>query len=76
MDKNWWEGVEKKIVNNVLYLKTKNKMIGYLNSKSPFDKSGWYNTNDLVETRSDGFIKDSWKKVRNNISGWIKNSSK
>jgi len=51
------EGVEKKIINKVLYLKTENKMIGYLNNKSPFDKAGWYNTNDLVETRQDGFIK-------------------
>jgi acyl-CoA synthetase (AMP-forming)/AMP-acid ligase II len=32
-------------------------MIGYLNNKSPFDKAGWYNTKDLVETRPDGFIK-------------------
>lgn len=51
------EGVKKKILNNVLYLKTKNKMIGYINNKTPFDKSGWYNTRDLVERRSDGFIK-------------------
>ena len=51
------EGVKKKIVNKVLYLKTKNRMIGYINHKSPFDKSGWYNTRDVVEQRSDGFIK-------------------
>jgi len=51
------EGVKKKIINNLLYLKTENKMIGYLNNKSPFDKTGWYNTKDLVEARPDGFIK-------------------
>ena len=66
------EGVEKKIVNNVLYLKTKNKMIGYLNSKSPFDKSGWYNTNDLVETRSDGFIKIVGRKSETISVGGLK----
>ena len=31
-------------------------MFGYLNHKSPFDKDGWYNTNDLVE-KKDNFIK-------------------
>ena len=51
------DGVKKKIINNLLYLKTENKMIGYLNNKSPFNKTGWYNTKDLVETRADGFIK-------------------
>ena len=51
------EGVEKKIVNNVLYLKAKNRMFGYLNYKEPFDKNGWYNTNDIVSQRKDGRIK-------------------
>ena len=51
------EGVEKKIDNNVLYLKTKNRMFGYLNEKSPFDKNGWYNTNDIVESKQDGHLK-------------------
>ena len=31
-------------------------MFGYLNHKSPFDKNGWYNTNDLVE-KKEGYIK-------------------
>ena len=51
------EGVEKKITNSVLYLKTKNRMFGYLNFKNPFDKKGWYNTNDIVKLREDGYIK-------------------
>ena len=51
------EGVEKKIDNNVLYLKAKNRMFGYLNEKSPFDKNGWYNTNDIVESKQDGHLK-------------------
>ena len=51
------DGVKNKVIKKILYLKTKNKMIGYLNHKSPFDKSGWYNTRDLVETRPDRFIK-------------------
>jgi len=51
------EGVEKKIINNVLYLKAKNRMFGYLNEKSPFDKNGWYNTNDIVTVKQNDYIK-------------------
>ena len=51
------EGVKKKIVNNVLYLKAKNRMFGYLNHKSPFDKKGWYNTNDIVTLKQDDHLK-------------------
>ena len=32
-------------------------MFGYLNEKSPFDKNGWYNTNDIVESKQDGHLK-------------------
>ncbi len=46
------EGTETKIRENVLYIKNKNRMIGYLNAPSPFNKDGWYNTKDIVE--SDG----------------------
>lgn len=49
--------IKTKIIKNILYLKPKKKMIGYLNSKNPFDKQGWYNTKDLVKTRKDGYIK-------------------
>jgi len=51
------DGVEKKIDNDVLYLRAKNRMFGYLNEKSPFDKNGWYNTNDIVETKQDDHLK-------------------
>tara|TARA_A100001035_G_scaffold278618_1_gene277860 strand:+ start:2590 stop:3888 length:1299 start_codon:yes stop_codon:yes gene_type:complete len=51
------EGVETKIINNILYIKAKNKMIGYLNSDSPFNKDGWYCTKDIVEKRDDNFLK-------------------
>ena len=66
------DGVKKKIINNVLYLKTKNKMIGYLNCESPFDKLGWYNTKDLVEKRSDGFIKIVGRKSETISVGGLK----
>jgi len=50
------EGVKIKIDNNILKIRSKTKMLGYLNAESPFDKNGWYNTKDIVEER-DGYIK-------------------
>jgi len=51
------EGVETKIKNDILYIRTKSAMIGYLNAPSPFDKEGWFNTNDKVEIKEDGYMK-------------------
>ncbi len=47
--------LESKIVGNILHLRSKNRMIGYLNAEQPFDNEGWYNTNDLVEKEGDYF---------------------
>lgn len=43
------EGIETKIVDGILYIRSRSPMLGYLNAESPFDKEGWYNTGDLVE---------------------------
>jgi len=43
------EGVETKVVNDVLFIRSQNRMLGYLNAPSPFDADGWYDTGDLVE---------------------------
>ncbi len=43
------EGVETKVIDQVLYIRSVNRMLGYLNSPSPFDSDGWYNTGDIVE---------------------------
>jgi long-chain acyl-CoA synthetase len=43
------EGVETKIVDHVLFIRSANRMLGYLNAPSPFDADGWYNTGDMVE---------------------------
>jgi acyl-CoA synthetase (AMP-forming)/AMP-acid ligase II len=48
-------GLETKISNNVLLIKSANRMLGYLNAPSPFN-DGWYTTGDIVEEQ-DGFIK-------------------
>ncbi|MGL6066331.1 MAG: ANL family adenylate-forming protein [Cetobacterium sp.] len=42
-----------KIVDGILYIKSKMSMIGYLNAPSPFDQEGWMNTRDRVEQKGD-----------------------
>lgn len=44
-------GVETQIQHGVLYIRSENAMVGYLNAPSPF-VDGWYDTGDIVE--SDG----------------------
>lgn len=50
---NWMkiggEGIETKVVNDTLFVKTCLAMLGYLNAASPFDEEGWFNTGDEVE---------------------------
>ena len=50
------EGVETRVVDNVLEIRSQTKMLGYLNADSPFDDEGWYNTKDIIEER-DGYYK-------------------
>ena len=50
------EGVERRVIDNVLEIRSQTRMLGYLNAESPFDDEGWYNTNDIVEER-DGYYK-------------------
>ena len=50
------EGVETRVVDNVLEIRSATRMLGYLNAQSPFDSEGWYNTHDLVEYR-DGYFR-------------------
>ena len=49
------KGIETKIVDNVLHIRSENRMLGYLNAPSPF-VDGWYDTGDIVET-DDGWLK-------------------
>jgi len=44
------EGVETRVVNGVLHIRSKTAMLGYLNAPSPFTEDGWLNTGDAVET--------------------------
>ncbi|MDC0644935.1 fatty acid--CoA ligase family protein [Alphaproteobacteria bacterium] len=49
------EGVETRVVDGVLEIRSETKMLGYLNAESPFDDYGWYNTGDIVNERGDYF---------------------
>lgn len=50
------EGVETKTVDGSLHIKSKSRMLGYLNAASPFDSNGWYDSKDIVEEK-DGYYK-------------------
>jgi len=52
------EGVETKVTDNVLEIRSPNRMVGYLNALNPIDKNGWYNTKDIVE-KKDNYYKIS-----------------
>jgi long-chain acyl-CoA synthetase len=43
------KGIETKIDEGVLKIKSQIRMLGYLNADSPFDENGWYDTGDVVE---------------------------
>ena len=50
------EGIETRVVDNVLEIRSQTRMLGYLNAESPFYDNGWYNTKDIVEER-EGYYK-------------------
>ena len=45
------EGYETKIQEGTLRIRARSAMIGYLNAPSPFDSEGWFDTQDIVETK-------------------------
>ena len=47
------EGVETRVVDNVLQIRSQTRMVGYMNAESPFDAEGWYDTKDIVETKGE-----------------------
>lgn len=46
-------GFETKIIDDILYIRAKSAMMGYLNAPSPFDEDGWFNTKDKVLVKGD-----------------------
>lgn len=59
------EDYETKVVDNILYIKAKTSMLGYLNAPSPFDEDGWFNTQDKVE------VDGEWIKILGRASDII-----
>lgn len=59
------EGIETRIVGGVLHIRSKSRMVGYLNAPCPFDDEGWYDTKDIVE------VKGNLYKVTGRISELI-----
>jgi acyl-CoA synthetase (AMP-forming)/AMP-acid ligase II len=49
------DGFQLKVVDGMLWIKSEQAMLGYLNAPSPFDADGWYNTGDKVEVDGDYF---------------------
>ena len=47
------EGFQTRIVDNMLQIKAKSAMLGYLNEINPFTEDGWFKTNDIVESDGD-----------------------
>ena len=43
------EGVETKVVDDTLWIRSRYAMMGYLNAPNPFDEDGWLNTQDKVQ---------------------------
>lgn len=43
------EDFETKVVDGILWIRTRSAMLGYLNALSPFDEDGWMNTGNMVE---------------------------
>ena len=49
------DGIETRVSDGILHIRSANRMVGYLNAPSPF-VDGWYDTGDIVEERG-GYIK-------------------
>ena len=43
------EGFKTRVVNDMLEIKAKSAMLGYLNASNPFTDDGWFKTGDAVE---------------------------
>ncbi|GAA5508224.1 fatty acid--CoA ligase family protein [Novipirellula caenicola] len=49
------DGVETRVVDNVLQIKSHSTMLGYLNAASPFSDDGWFITGDAVQVDGEYF---------------------
>jgi acyl-coenzyme A synthetase/AMP-(fatty) acid ligase len=49
------EGIETRVVDGILQIKTPSAMLGYLNAPSPVTDDGWFITGDLVDVDGEYF---------------------
>ena len=63
------KGVQHKVVDGILWLKSQTAMLGYLNAESPFDTDGWLCTGDLVEQKGDKYLILGRKESIINVGG-------
>jgi acyl-CoA synthetase (AMP-forming)/AMP-acid ligase II len=49
------EGFETKVVDDILWIRSRYAMVGYLNAPPAFDSEGWFNTQDRVEVDGEYF---------------------
>lgn len=59
------EGVETRVRDGVLHIRTRSSMLGYLNAPSPFDEEGWFDTKDEVD------VDEEWLRFRGRTSDVI-----
>ena len=59
------DGVDVKVVDNVLWIRSESVILGYLNAPSPVDQEGWYCTGDVVE------VDGEWLRFRGRMSDTI-----
>ena len=46
-------GFETKVIDNILWIRSKANMVGYLNAPNPFDEDGWMSTGDEVDVKGE-----------------------
>jgi acyl-CoA synthetase (AMP-forming)/AMP-acid ligase II len=62
-------GVEHKVIDGVLWVRSPRSMRGYLNAPDPFDADGWFNTEDMVELDGEYMIIRGRKSEIINVGG-------
>lgn len=63
------EGYETKVVDGMLWIRSRSAMLGYLNAPSPFDEDGWFNTGDEVEVDGEYMLIKGRRDETINIGG-------
>lgn len=58
-------GVEMKVIDGVLWLRSEGMILGYLNAPSPVDAQGWYCTGDMVD------VDGEWIRFRGRVFDYI-----